>query len=86
MCEQLLGTEKVSVFISEIMEHMCWNKGVVMISFLASGILDHMLPLRIVLINSGISDTVERTDCISENYIVVPKNECLEELLGNVFE
>lgn len=37
------------MFIFEIMEHTCWNKGVVMTSFLASGILEHMMPLRIVL-------------------------------------
>lgn len=37
-------------------------------------------------LNSGISDRVERTDYITVNYIVVPKNECLKEMLGSVFE
>lgn len=50
-----------------------------------------MLPLTIVLsnlvslMNTGTRDTVERTGCTVVNYIVVPKNECLE-LLASVFE
>jgi len=58
-----------------------------MASFLASGILTPQWPLRIVLsdwlflMNAGTSETVERTNCITVSYIVVPENWCLEELL-----
>lgn len=75
------------MFRSELPEHMCQKRRLVMTSFLPSGILTMQWPLRIVpsdrlfLMNTGISETVEKTNHIAVSYTVVPENWCLEELL-----